>query len=159
MKIKLLPVNGLWSCFLFAALILVNEPQARATLGEASDSIAKDRQALSARQRAITTHRGYTVHEIVSDSNSIREYISSTGVVFAIAWNGLINPDLTVLLGSYAGEYRKALGQVPRVPGRRKTIVKTNRIVVEKWGHMRDLRGRAYDPALIPQGVTVDEIK
>ena len=47
----------------------------------------------------------------------------------------------------------------PREPGRRNQKVETNRIVVEKWGHMRNLQGRAYVPALIPAGVSIDEIK
>jgi hypothetical protein len=46
-----------------------------------------------------------------------------------------------------------------RQPGRRHVTVKTDGVVVEKWGHMRNLQGRAYAPALIPQGVSVDEIK
>jgi hypothetical protein len=46
-----------------------------------------------------------------------------------------------------------------RQPGRRHVTVKTDSVVVEKWGHMRNLQGRAYAPALIPKGVNVDEIK
>jgi len=37
--------------------------------------------------------------------------------------------------------------------------VRTDRVVVEKWGNMRNLQGRAYAPALIPPGVSIDEIK
>jgi hypothetical protein len=37
--------------------------------------------------------------------------------------------------------------------------LKANNVVVEKWGHMRNLQGRAYAPALMPQGVSVDEIR
>ena len=102
---------------------------------------------------------GYNVHEVISASVTLREYLSPSGVVFGIAWNGLIHPDLTPLLGSYAGEYGEALRQTPRKPGRRRLQVKTNQVVVEKWGHMRNLKGRAYAPALIPPGVSVDEIK
>jgi len=90
---------------------------------------------------------------------TVREYISASGVVFGVAWNGLIHPDLTQLLGSYAGEYQEVLQQTKRKAGRRSIRVTTGHIVVEKWGHIRNLQGRAYIPALIPQGVTVDEIK
>jgi len=31
--------------------------------------------------------------------------------------------------------------------------------VVETWGHMRAMRGRAYVPALVPAGVALDEIR
>jgi hypothetical protein len=131
----------------------------QATLGESAGSIASDRKALSAQRHVTTARNGYTVQEIDANAVVVREYVSSSGIVFGIAWNGLIHPDLTQLLGSYAGEYQKTLKQTLRVPGRRRLQVKTSRVVVEKWGHMRDLRGRAYDPALIPSGVNVDEIK
>jgi hypothetical protein len=139
--------------------IFVTVQQAQATLGESSDSITLDRKALSAVRRATTARNGYTVHEIASGSTVVREYVSPSGIVFGIAWNGLIHPDLTQLLGAYAGEYEKALQRTPRQPGRRRLQVKTNQVVVEKWGHMRNLQGRAYVPALIPRGVRIDEIR
>ncbi len=132
----------------------------QATLGEPAYSIESDRQMLSAVQRSEAVRNGYTVQEVASGANTVREYVSPAGVVFGIAWNGLVNPDLSQLLGSYEGEYREALGKVPRKQGSRRSLkVKTPRIVVEKWGHMRDLRGRAYVPSLVPSGVSVNEIK
>lgn len=131
----------------------------QATLGESAESVMSDRKEISAVRGATTVHNGYTIQEVISDSVSVREFISSSGVVFGIAWSGLIHPDLTLLLGSYAGEYQEALKQTPRTHGRRFSRVRTNRVVVEKWGHMRHLQGRAYAPALIPSGVSIDEIK
>lgn len=141
------------------AVLFATAQRVQATLGASVDSVESDRKALSANRRAMTVRDGYTVYEIDSDSTVVREYVSSSGVVFGIAWNGLIHPDLDQLLGSYAGEYEKALQQTPRKQGQRNIRLKTDRIVVEKWGHMRNLQGRAYDPALIPSGVNVDEIK
>jgi hypothetical protein len=134
--------------------------QAQAGLGESADSVASDRKALSAVQRATTTHKAYTVHEFASDATTVREYVSPSGIVFGIAWNGLAYPDLRPLLGPYDREYRAALRQEPRKPGlRRYHAVRTDGVVVEKWGNMRNLQGRAYAPALIPPGVSIDEIK
>lgn len=132
---------------------------ARATLGASAVSVESDRQALAAVRRSTTGRVTYTVQEIGSAATTVREYVSPAGAVFAIAWNGLIHPDLEPLLGSYAGEYRAALHQTPRQPGRRHQRLRTGRVVVEKWGHMRNLQGRAYLPALIPPGVSIDEIK
>jgi hypothetical protein len=139
--------------------IFATVQQAQATLGESVDSITLDRKTLSAVRRAATVRNGYTVHEIASGSTAVREYVSPSGIVFGIAWNGLIHPDLTQLLGTYAGEYEEALQQTPRQPGRRRLQVKTNRVIVEKWGHMRNLQGRAYAADLIPPGVKIDEIR
>jgi hypothetical protein len=133
--------------------------QAQAALGESSASISSDRKALISVRHATTARNGYTVQEIDTGTTVVREYISSSGIVFGIAWNGLTHPDLTLLLGSYNSEYQNVRNHTPRQPGRRHVQVKTDRVIVEKWGHMRNLRGRAYAPALIPQGVSVNEIK
>ncbi|MGO9611962.1 MAG: DUF2844 domain-containing protein [Dissulfurispiraceae bacterium] len=130
-----------------------------ATLGESAGSIESDRKELSAVKRGVTVRNSYTIHEIYSEANTVREYVSSSGVVFGIAWNGLVYPDITQLLGSYAGEYQKALQQTPRQKGSRHLRVESSGVIVEQWGHMRSLQGRAYAPALIPSGVSVDEIK
>lgn len=132
---------------------------AHATLGEAADSIESDRNSLSAVRHDAIVRNAYTIQEVESDSTVVREYVSPSGIVFGIAWNGLIHPDLTHLLGSYAGEYKEALRQTTRNLGQRRLQVKTERVVVEKWGHMRNLQGRAYAPALIPTGISVSEIR
>ena len=156
MKIKR---YALFLGLVFLAVTCAAAPRVQATLGESVESVDTDRKALSAVRRATTVRNGYTIHAIESDSAVVREYVSSSGVVFGIAWNGMVHPDLSQLLGSYAGEYQQALQQTPRKPGRRRLQVKTDRVVVEKWGHMRNLQGRACAPALIPPGVNIDEIK
>jgi hypothetical protein len=133
--------------------------QAGATLGGSAGSVTTDRKALSAVQRATTVQPGYTVQELVSDATKVREYVSPGGIVFAIAWNGMMHPDLTALLGSYAAEYQQAEQKTPRQMGMRHREVSGSNVVVEKWGHMRNLQGRAYIPALVPPGVNLDEIK
>jgi hypothetical protein len=140
-------------------VMLMTVQGALAALGESVDSVESDRASLSAVRGAMKAHRNYTVHEIKTDSTVVREYVSPSGIVFASAWNGPVHPDLTELLGSYAGEYQEALQQTPRKQGRRQLEVKANRVVVQKWGHIRDMKGRAYAPDLIPPGVSIDAIK
>jgi hypothetical protein len=143
--------------FLIASLFMVRP--VRATLGGTADSVESDRKTLSAVSGAASAKNGYTVREIDYDGNAVREYISSSGVVFAVAWNGLRHPDLATLLGSYADQYNTALQNTVRQPGSRHLAVRSAGVVVEKWGHVRNLQGRAYAPDLIPQGVSIDEIK
>ena len=151
---------ALFLCLGLLVADLGTAQEVQATLGESTDSVASDRKAFSAVQRATTSHNGYTVQEFASDATTIREYVSPSGIIFGIAWNGLTYPDLAPLLGSYASEYGEALRQTPRKPGiRRHSVVRTDRVVVEKWGHMRNSQGRAYAPALIPPGVSIDEIR
>jgi hypothetical protein len=133
--------------------------QAYATLGESADSIATNMKTLSAVRSSTKTFSKYSIHEFQSETITIREYVSPSGIVFGIAWNGLTYPDLTPLLGSYASEHQKAASHIKRQPGHKYVKVESDNVVVEKWGHMRNLQGRAYAPALIPQGVSTDEIK
>jgi len=153
-------LSALYFCLGLSVAILAIPQRAQGMLGESADSVTSDRKALSAVQSAQSVLNGYTIQEIHSDSITIREYVSSAGIVFGIAWNGLVRPDLTQLLGSYAAEYQEAKQQIPRRPGRRHyQVVNTNRVVVETWGHMRNLQGRAYAPDLIPPSVSIDEIR
>jgi len=150
---------SLFFSFLSAAIFFLPVQYAHATLGESADSVEMDRIALSASRLPVKSEKSYTVHEIASAVVTIREYVSVSGVVFAISWKGMNRPDLSQLLGSYSGEYYEALQQTPRRKGSRHLQVKTPHIVVEKWGHMRSLQGRAYIPALMPAGVNIDEIR
>jgi hypothetical protein len=148
----------LYSLILGTCLSVAAEP-AQAALGGFVETVESDRQVLAAVRGLTTVSQAYTIQEIVSDAITVREYVSPTGIVFGLAWNGLVYPDLAQLLGPYADEYQKAMAQVPRQPGSRYAQVKTNRVVVDKWGHMRNLQGRAYVPDLMPQGVSVSDIK
>ncbi|HET6438395.1 MAG TPA: DUF2844 domain-containing protein [Anaeromyxobacter sp.] len=132
---------------------------ARAALGETEASIARDRRALSAAGMATTPQAAYTVHELTSSGLTVREYVSADGVVFAVTWGGMGQPDLSLLLGPYADEYRLAAERTPKVKGQHARRIAGAHLVVERWGHMRDLHGRAYLPDLVPQGVTIDEIR
>jgi hypothetical protein len=146
-------------CLAFSAALLVTVRSALAALGGSADSVESDRRALFAVRGGTTAHKSYSVQEIDYGGTAVREYVSPDGIVFAIAWNGIRHPDLTALLGSYAGPYREALQKAPRQPGARHLSLKADGVVVEKWGHVRSLRGRAYAPDLIPPGVSIDEIR
>lgn len=154
----------LWSMWelrraLGAALVLtLAAPPARAALGEREESVGRDRRALAAVARGTDERGGYRVHELEKGATTIREFVSADGVVFAVTWSGITHPDLRPLLGAFHDEYRAA-ARAHRAEGRRARRVAGERVVVESWGHPRDLHGRAYVPALLPSGVTVDELR
>ncbi len=152
-------LNVLFLGFLLILVICSISQQTQATLGESIDSVRVTKKSLSAVKSTEKTALKYTVYESQYDTITIREYASPSGIVFGIAWIGLTHPELTPLLGSYASEHKKALSQAKRQHGSKHVKVKSENVVVEKWGHMRKLQGRAYAPDLIPEGVSVDEIK
>lgn len=145
-------------CVIFV-MTLSSGQSARAFLGGKADSVGTDQQALKTVQRATTALKGYKVEEVVYEATSVREFVSPAGIVFAIAWNGYVHPELTQLLGSYWGEYAAVRQKAVRKSGSRRQKLATDNIIVEKWGHMRNLHGRAYVPALVPEGLSIDEIK
>ena len=126
---------------LCASALVLSKPGG-AAIGRSADSVEADRTALSGVGGAVTVGNGYSVHQINYGGTAAREYVSSDGTVFAVAWNGTRHPDLSVLLGAYAGSYKEVLRGTTRQPGVRHLSLKADGVVVQKWGHVRNLRGR-----------------
>ncbi len=141
-----------------AMAILGGAGPARAALGEPDASVARDGQALAMQREAPRARGdGVTVHELRGSTQAVREFADPSGTVFAVAWNGSAAPDLPKLLGAYYGEYRSAASRPVTVRGPRR--VEAGRVVVEFWGHGRDLHGRAWIPTLVPHGATLDDVR
>jgi len=130
-----------------------------AALGEKTSSVQNDISKLNASQKATKSEVLYTVHEMVADGNTIKEYSTSDGVVFAVSWRGISKPDLSVLFGSYYSEYMETLDEAPKQPGKRNVSMKTPRMVVRRGGHMRDQRGFAHVPSLVPAGLKLEDLE
>jgi hypothetical protein len=142
-----------------------------ATLGESAQSIAADQRILGGQVQTIgqqqfeaeerlqpSSPNSYTVDQISTPAGvTVNEYLSASGTVFAVSWRGPRPPDLSQLLGSYFTEYQTAAAEPHRQ--RRHLVLKTQELVVETGGHMRDLRGRAYIPSLLPPNVSTEEIR
>jgi hypothetical protein len=130
---------------------------ASATLGENSTSTEVDRVSMKATLRMLPAVK-YTVHEIQTPSGTaVREYVSSAGTVFAVAWQGPVMPDLRQALGSYFDRYIEAARG--KHADHRHLAIREPGLVVQSNGRMRSFSGRAYLPQLLPQGVTVEEIR
>jgi len=131
-----------------------------AALGESVDSVQTDQTHMRAERRKIdaVTSANYTVHESQSPSGTIiREYVSSTGTVFAVAWKGPYQPDVRQLLGKYFTEYSQAAKISPA--HHRHLNIQQPELVIQASGHMRAFAGRAYIPQLLPAGVVIEEIQ
>lgn len=142
----------------FAMLIAAACP-ALAELGGNAASVAADQQHMMAQQRSTTAAATYTVQEMQApDGTVVREYVSSSGVVFAVTWQGPQVPNLQQLFGSkYFGQWQDAAKAQPLRHGPQQ--IKQSDLVVESGGHMRSYSGRAYVPQLVPQGVSVDQLQ
>lgn len=131
-----------------------------AILGGKEGSIKQDKKILASGQFKSTPTARYTLYELVNPGITLREYVNpKTGIVFGLGWDGYRHIDMEKFLGSYFEEYQKAAKETPRRRGLRFRVVRSENIVVELAGRPMNLRGRAYDPKLIPPGVELDDIK
>jgi hypothetical protein len=157
--------NAVWATFLGAAIFigLAIGPAAIpafAGLGEDVSSVQADQAHLQGTLRS-TPSQGYTVHEIQAATGVIvREYVSTSGKVFAVSWQGQWPPDLRQVLAGYFAQYHQAAQvQANSRPGRRPLVIEQSGLVVHSGGHMRSFAGSAYIPGMMPTGVTAEAIR
>ena len=139
-----------------AALLALLPSAASAALGGNIESVQIDRSQMKA-LLLVTDAALFKIHEIQTPSGTaVREFVSPQGVVFAVAWEGPEMPDLRQLLGQYFDQYVSAAKNA-RV-GRTHLELQQPGLVVQSGGHMRSFAGRAYVPAMLPQGLALDDI-
>lgn len=159
------------AAFMGLALLLVGAPPppAHAALGKTADSVAADAASFNANAVRHTPRAApnapavaaYTVAQMTTASGiAVNEYVGPDGKVFAVTWRGRRPPDLSVLLGSYFAQYQHAANAGGLTAhGLHHASVRGSDVVVETAGHMRDMSGRAYLPAMLPSGVEQSEIR
>jgi hypothetical protein len=133
---------------------------ALASLGGDVASVEADQARMQASLE--TTNKDlYSIHEIhVPNHVVVREFVSQSGSVFAVAWQGAARPDLRQLLGTYFDSFAKAAqANKARRAGRGPVVIEQAGLVVEMGGHARSFFGRAYDPRMVPAGVPTAEIR
>lgn len=129
---------------------------ASATLGEPEASVQTDAAQFKGSIK-VTNRTSYQVHEIqLPSGTALREYVSPTGNVFAVAWNGPHMPNLRQTLGQYFDPYVTA-AQAKRT-GHNHVQVELSNLVVQISGHMRAFAGRAYLPQAVPAGVSIGDL-
>jgi hypothetical protein len=129
---------------------------AAAALGGSATSVASDAAQLKAQLR-VTQRQAYAVHELRSSSGTVvREYVSPTGKVFGVSWQGPVLPDLQQVLGTYS--QRLAQASPTRRPQGPVAINEAG-LVLRASGHMRGYFGKAYIPDMLPEGVSPDAIQ
>ena len=109
-----------------------------------------------------TTSASYSVNETtLGNGTVIREYVSSAGSVFGLAWSGPQMPDLSDLLGSYFPQYVAGVTKARQLRGggHGPGVVQDSGLVVHSAGHMGAFSGQAYLPQALPAGVSATDIK
>lgn len=134
---------------------------AKAGLGSTVASVETDRVSMKGQVRA-RSEPGFTVQEITAANGTVvREFVSPSGVVFAVSWSGPAMPDLQQALGTYFSQYQTAVTAQHSSgarSGHHHLQIRTPSLVVHAGGHMRQYFGLAYVPALLPQNLSVSDL-
>jgi hypothetical protein len=138
--------------------------QASAALGGDAATVEADRIAMSATALPVVNGAGYTVQGFTLASAAVvREYVSGSGTVFAVAWEGPLKPDLRQLLGRRQFNAVDDGTRERNREGRRGPMVLrpagASNLVIESSGHMRAFAGRAWLTDQLPAGVDTDAIR
>jgi hypothetical protein len=152
---------------LAGALFLALSTPAFAVLGDNAASVLTDQTRMNGTLHSID-RQTYVMHEITASYGAkVREYVSPSGVVFGVAWEGQFPPNFDQLLGPYfqqvqqaSAQQKAAEGSEQQAPRRRGGVVlQTPGIVFVQSGHMHSYHGQAYIPQLVPQGVAASDIR
>jgi hypothetical protein len=94
----------------------------------------------------------------LASGTRVREYISGSGVVFAVTWEGPVLPNLKALLGRYFDTMLAESARKPRA-GRAHLAITRPEVVINSGGHMRAFEGSGWIPAEFPSGFTADDVR
>jgi hypothetical protein len=129
-----------------------------AVLGQYESSVSLDQEYMRGELRE-EARQGYKLQEITSpDGSIVREYVSPAGLVFGIAWQTRVMPNLQQLLGSYFTEFQQAAQSKVRRRGG-PLLVRTGKLVLFSGGHMRSFHGSAYAPSLLPKNLSPEAVR
>jgi hypothetical protein len=97
----------------------------------------------------------------VTDANGItvRRYVDSSGLVYAVSWRGAAMPDLQALLGSHFRRYQSAAASSSVSSGLHASTVSQADLVVESGVRLRQFVGRAWLTGALPAGVVASDIE
>jgi len=129
-----------------------------AVLGETESSVSADRQFLRGQIR-VEVHQAYRIHQITNSRGTVvREYVSTAGQVFGIAWQGPFVPNMQQLLGSYFS-YLQDYAQAQTAHHGGPLIIQKDNFMFANGGHMRWYRGHAYVPRLLPTNLSPEVVR
>jgi Protein of unknown function (DUF2844) len=153
--VRLLQATGI------VTLVLAFPANASATLGRDTSSVDADRVRMQGALLRIARSDTYTIHEMRSSTGTtVREYVSSSGTVFAVTWQGPWLPDLRQVLGAYFDDYQRALqATAGKRRARGSLTIDQPDLMVQASGHPRAFSGRAFVPRLMPLRVQPETIR
>lgn len=96
-----------------------------------------------------------------TDANGIvvRQYVDSSGRVYAVSWRGPAMPNVQALLGTYFAAFREGASASIGAAGLHTARVAQGDLVVENRVRLREFSGRAWLVSALPPGVSTTDIQ
>lgn len=124
-----------------------------AGLGGAASTVGADTGHMRIRNHQVSTVQGRAIHTLsLANDSTIKEYVNSAGVVYAVSWNGPGKPDLRSLLGSHFATFQKDSTSTRRRGVRSVPRVNRSDLEVVTGGHPGSFWGIAWLPQAAPAG-------
>jgi hypothetical protein len=141
------------------AFSLLAMAPAFAGLGEAESSINADSMRMHARRTVAMTQQ-YSVNELQSaDGSRVKQYVSPSGIIFAVSWHTLYKPNLSSMLGPSFQNYAQAAQQAARRPGiQRHFRHESLDLVVQATSHLNVFSGFAFRQSMLPRGLNLSNL-
>ena len=151
---------------IFLSLSLGLPANVRAGLDGNQTQIREDAQKMGLVPGPASTQNGYSTVTLSLPATSpqsmggrktltVREFSDAGGTIFAIAWEGSLPPDLSVLLGDRFSSVPKKNSS----PYRHQLFVRTPDLRVRVIGTARFRAGKAWIPSRLPPGFNPDQIR
>jgi hypothetical protein len=96
-----------------------------------------------------------------TDANGIvvRQYVDSSGKVYAVTWRGPAMADVQSLLGTYFQRFKDGATESAGQAGLHAARVSDGELVVENQVRLREFSGRAWLANALPAGVSAADIQ
>lgn len=141
----------------FSAIMLAYAGAGHAALGGLPEQFGSEGATVVSSASAAASNY-LTRDTTLATGTQVREYVSGSGVVFAVTWEGPILPDLKALLGKHFDTMVAESARLPKA-GRSRIAINRPEVVINSGGHMRAFEGSAWIPAEFPAGFTADGVR
>jgi len=141
----------------FSVLLLTYAGVSHAALGGLPEQFTTEGTTVASNVSSAVSN--YVMRDTtLATGTHVREFVSGSGIVFAVAWDGPFLPDLRALLGKHFDTMVAESAAKPRA-GHSRMAVNRPDVVINSGGHMRAFEGTAWIPAEFPAGFTAGDVR
>ena len=148
-------------CFCAAGTFAQATPlgQRTSASGAVNKSVTVPGQKIQLKAMTSSLGSSYSVKTVTDEARTMKEFINSDGVVFAVSWDGYGRPDFAEIFGTYYADYQMQLKTRNRAIGRNVVATGDSQFVITNISRGPVMMGLAYVPGLLPAGVAAEDLK